>query len=961
MADLHTGTVTLLFTDIEGSTRLLQRLGEQYTSVLAECRQLLRKAFAQWQGQEVDTQGDAFFVVFARASDAVGASVAIQQTLAAHTWPRDAVVRVRIGLHTGEPQLTTEGYVGLDVHHAARIMSAGHGGQILLSQATSALAEQTLPEGVELQDLGEHRLKDLQRPSHLFQLNIAGLPTDFPPLKTLDVHPHNLPVEPTLFIGRQQEVVALSRLLSRPEVRLVTLTGPGGIGKTRLSLHVAAELSDHFADGVFFVALAMVSEAEQVVPTIVQMLGIREAGGQALLALLKTFLEEKQMLLLLDNFEQVIEASLQVAELLAACPKLKIMVTSRVVLHLQAEHEYPVPPLSLPDPERLPDLVTLSQCEAVALFIARAQAVKPDFAVTNANAPAVAAICVRLDGLPLAIVLAAARVKFFPPQTLLTRLEQGLALLTGGARDLPARQQTLRGAIAWSYNLLSPQEQQLFRRLSVFVNGCTVESAEVVCRAAGELKEDMLDGLLSLVDKSLLRQRESTEGEPRFWTLQMLREFGLEVLMNAEESEVTRRAHAEYFLAVAEQAEPDMFGPNQVRWLERLEQEHHNLRAVLGWTREQHEWEWGLRLASALRRFWETHCYLSEGRQWLEMLLAKEHSADPALRAKALGTAGRLAKLQGDYGHARSLVEESLVLFRKLEDKGGIVWQLGELGSLARYQGDYGQARALIEERLTLVREHGDTFAIANALGQLGTLARLQGDYSQARSLLEESLALFREQRDKAGIAYTLGKLGTLVLVQGDYIHARSLLKESLALFRELENSFGIALTLGKLGILAQNQGDYGQAKSLLEESLALFRELEDKIGIAWLLSELGTLARLQGDYGQARSLLEESLALRRELGDKMGIASCLEGLAEVAMGQGDPGRAARLFGAAEAVRLAIGAPLPLIQRVPYEQAVASVRAQLGQEAFEAAWAEGQTMSLEQAIHDSLKREDEAA
>jgi len=535
MPELPAGTLTLLFTDMEGSTRLLQQVGEHYAALLQESRRLLRTAFGQWHGQEVDTQGDAFFVVFARASDAVCATVDIQRALAAHSWPQDAVVQVRIGLHTGEPRRSAEGYVGLDVHHAARIMGAGHGGQILLSQATSVLVEQSLPEGVQLQDLGEHRLKDLRRPSRLFQLVVAGLPTAFPPLHTLDSHPNNLPIEPTLFIGREREVAALSRLLARSDVRLLTLTGPGGVGKTRLALQVAAEVSDGYADGVFVVPLAPLTDPEQVMEAIAQVLSIPDVSGPSLLGQVQRALKSKQMLLVLDNFEQVASAALMVAELLATCPSLKIVVTSRVALHVRAEREFAVPPLALPDLKRLPDLVTLSQYEAVALFIERAQAVKADFQVTNATAPAVAGICARLDGLPLAIELAAARAKYSPPQMLLARLEQGLSVLSGGARDLPARQQTLRAAIAWSYELLSQQEQLLFRRLAVFVDGWHWPAAEQVCRAAGGLAGDILEGLESLMDKSLLRQEGQDDGEPRWWMLQTLREFGLEVLARAGE------------------------------------------------------------------------------------------------------------------------------------------------------------------------------------------------------------------------------------------------------------------------------------------------------------------------------------------------------------------------------------------------------------------------------------------
>ena len=599
MADLPTGTVTLLFTDIEGSMRLHQQLGDRYASLLAECRQLLRATFQQWNGHEVDTQGDAFFVAFARATDAISAAVAAQRALFTYIWPEGVTVRVRIGLHTCEPFVATEGYVGLDAHRAACIMSAGHGGQVLLSQTTRDLLEQALPEGISLLDLGAHRLKDLQQPSQLFQLVIVGLPADFPPPKTLDSHPNNLPIQPTSLIGREKEVATVQYLLRREDVRLLTLTGLGGIGKTRLGLQVAAELADQYPDGVFLVSLAPVSESAQVVPAIIQTLSISEAaGGQPPLALLKTALKDKHLLLLLDNFEQVITAAVQVAELLAACPKLKIIMTSRVMLHVQTEREFAVPPLSIPNLKHLPDLVTLSQYEAVALFIQRAQVVKSDFAMTDENAAAIAQICYQLDGLPLAIELAAGRSKLFSPQALLPRLANRLKLLVGGAQDLPLRQQTLRGTIAWSYDLLEEVEKKLFRRLAVFVGGCTLEGAQAVCNADQDLEEDVLDGVSRLVDKSLLRQETTIDGEPRLLMLETIREYALERLAESGETEALLRQHATFFLAMAKEADLKLRSAEQSTWRRRLDAEHDNLRAALQWALE-HQFT-GLQLPSVL-------------------------------------------------------------------------------------------------------------------------------------------------------------------------------------------------------------------------------------------------------------------------------------------------------------------------------------------------------------------------
>jgi predicted ATPase/class 3 adenylate cyclase len=670
MHELPTGTVTLLFTDLEGSTRLLQLLGKRYADVLAECRDLMRAAFQQHHGHEVDTQGDAFFVAFARASDAVSAAVTAQRALAGHSWPEGAPVWVRMGLHTGEPDLASEGYVGLSVHHAARIMSAGHGGQVLLSQVTCDLVEHDLPEKVSLRDLGEYRLKDLRHPHRLFQLVIAGLAADFPPLKTLDNSPNNLPIQPTPFIGREKEVTAVRQHLLREGVRLLTLTGPGGVGKTRLGLHVAAEVAERFKDGTWFVSLAAVSGPELVLPTIAQTLGLQEEGDRSLLDQLQVTLHEKQVLLLLDNFEQVASAAMQVADLLGACPQLKVLVTSREALHVRAEREFPVPALALPDLKHLPDLATLSQYEAVALFIERAQAVKPDFQVTNANAPAVAEICARLDGLPLAIELAAARVKLFPPQDLLTRLGQRLPLLTSSLRDVPARQQTLRKTIQWSYDLLAPQEQHLFRRVSVFAGGCTLQAIEALSASLGSASTSVLDDVASLIDKNLLQQTAQEGEDVRLTMLETIREYGLEALETSRETEMARQAHAAYYLAMAGEAAQRFKNSQQAEWLERLEREHDNLRSTLWWTLEpaqaESRLEMALRLGDAMSEFWWVRGYLSEGGTFYEQLVTSSEGVAASMRARVLYVAADFANGRGDYHRAEKLCQESLVLYRVL-------------------------------------------------------------------------------------------------------------------------------------------------------------------------------------------------------------------------------------------------------------------------------------------------------
>src|SRR5437763_17100 len=544
----------------------------------------------------------------------------------------------------------------------------------------------------------------------------------------------HLPAQLTPLIGGEQEVAAVYALLQRPGVRLLTLTGTGGVGKTRLSLQVATDLLDDFADGVCFVPLAPVGDPELVVATIAQALGIKEVGERPLPDLLQAALRD-QRLLLLDNFEQVVAAAAGLADLLASCPGLKMLVTSRAVLHLHGEYEFPVPPLALPDLTTLPQ--SLSQNAAVALFLERARAVKPDFELTPANTRAIAEICVRLDGLPLAIELAAARVKLLPPQALLARLEHRLQVLTGGARDVPARQQTLRNLLAWSYDLLDGKQQQLFGRLSVFVGGCTLEAVEGLYTALGDLPADVLDGVTSLIDKSLLRQTEQEGEEPRLLMLETIREYGLEALAASGEMESTRRAHATYYLALADLAELELGGPQQGVWLDRLEREHDNLRAALQWTIEQGEaggsMEMALRLGGALRRFWWGRGHWSEGRNFLERALATglaDTWIDPSVRAKALLAASNLIFVQSDYERAKVLSEESLALYRELEDRHGIAYSLYRLGNVAWVRGDTAAARSLIGEALALFREVDDKEYIAYSLFSLGLFASSQGEYA---------------------------------------------------------------------------------------------------------------------------------------------------------------------------------------------------------------------------------------
>ncbi len=776
----------------------------------------------------------------------------------------------------------------------------------------------------------------------------------------LKVRPHNLPDQLTPLIGREQEVAAVCTLLRRPEVRCVTLTGPGGVGKTRLGLAVATDLLDDFPDdGVCFVPLAPVSDPDLVIATIAQTLGVQEAGERPLLHLLQAYLQRKCLLLLLDNFEQVLAAAPGLADLLVSCPQLKILVTSRAVLHIHGEHEFSVTPLALPDLTNLPESEGLSQYAAVALFLECARAARPDFEVTSANSRAIAEICVRLDGLPLAIELAAARIKLLPPQALLMRLAHRLQVLTSGARDAPVRQQTLRNTLAWSYDLLDASEQRLFRRLSVFARGCTLEAVEGLYMTLDEMPTDVLDGMASLIDKSLLRQVEEEGEESRLLMLATIREFALEALEVSGEMEGTRRAHAAYYLALVEQAEFELGGPQQAAWLERLEREHDNLRAALAWSLEQagdegmqQRREIALRLAGALYMFWWTRGHWSEGRNFLERALMASAGAPAPVRAKALLSATTLTFIQSHYERTAGLASEGLALYRELGDQRGIALALYQLGNVAWVRSDTAKARSLLEEALALFKQVDDKEYAGYSLFSLGLLANSQGEYTRACTLYEDGLALFREIEHKRGIAHTLSQLAQALFdSKSEQGRVRSLLEECLALSREVGFKEGIAAATCLSGQLALERGDLAAAYAEVVKSLALYKEMGHRHGTAGSLAALGKVVLVQGDATAAQALYEESLALSRELGEQWMIAACLVGLGQVVAAQHKLAWAAQLWGAADALRDALGGVLiPPVELADYERSLSAARVHLGERAFAAAWSQGRAMTPQQAL-----------
>ena len=786
------------------------------------------------------------------------------------------------------------------------------------------------------------------------------------PLQNLPVYLSNLPAQLTSLIGREPEVMALCTLLQRPDVRLVTLTGTGGIGKTRLSLEVGSEILPAFSEGVYLVPLASINDSTLVIPAIAHTLGLqhRYTERQQPLAehmeFLKIFLREKQSLLLLDNFEQVIDAAPAIAELLAACPRLKILVTSRAVLHISGEHEFPLTPLELPSGTSPLSIHELTQYSAIALFLQRAMAIKPDFDVTTANVQTIAMICRRLDGLPLAIELAAARIKLLPPQALLQRLIHPLNVLTAGRQNAPERHQTLRNTIAWSYHLLNAVEQQLFRRISVFVGSCSLEAIEALYNSYPDRSMLVLDGVTSLIDKSLLRQIEWGD-EPRIVMLETIREYALEMLEASGEERLTRHAHAVYYMTLAEASEQELVGPQQTAWLERLEQEHENLRAALDWSLQQaggtietqQYMEIALRLAGALRRFWQMHGHLNEGQMFTEKALSVSDGIQVSAqaRAKALIAAGTLASIQNDYDRTEIYCRESLLLFREIGDQQGIALSLFLLSVVPMMKGDNVAARSMTEEALALFREMGDLERVAWSLSTLGLLDTQEEKYDSARLHYEESLAIHRKLSNKRGVAATLLRLAQLIFVSmGDQAALHSLLDECMALYNELGEKEGIANLYSLAGQLAFRQGDISGAQVQIEESIQLYRQIGQRRALAESLATLAKIALTKGERAQARILYNESQEIARELNHMWLIAACLEGRAGIAAEEGQLTWAVQLWGAADALRENIRVSIPLIERAEYERSIAAARTGLGKHDFAIAWEAGRAMTLEQAI-----------
>ena len=907
---MPSGTVSLLFTDIDGSTRLLEQLGDAYATLLGDHHRLISEAITRHGGSQVDAAGDGLFVSFPTARAALLASIDAQRAIAGHGWPEGVDVRVRMGLHTGEPMSAASGYVGIDVHRAARICAAGHGGQILVSEAARALIGSAVPEGISFRDLGEHRLKDLAAPVRLYQVLAPELATDFPAVRSLDTLPNNLPHQLSTFVGRMQEIADAEARLATTSI--LTLTGPGGVGKTRLALEVGASMVDAFPDGVWFVELGTLDEGSLIGDTIASALQLKQANSGAIPGLVAA-LAERRMLMILDNCEHLLDPVVEVADaLLRRCPNLRIIATSREALGMSGESLMPVPSMSLPEPgaPSSPDAFErLASCDAVLLFLDRGRSVMPGFGLTEDNADAIAQICLRLDGIPLAVELAAARVRSLPPHQIASRLDHRFRLLTGGSRTALPRHRTLRAAMDWSFDMLPEAEQALLPRLSAFAGTFSLDAAEAVASGGPVERDEMIDLLARLIDKSLLMAEEGST-EARYRMLETIRDYAQERLVEAGDAPVIYGRHRDWFVELVDQARPGFFaGAEQAAWLARLSDDHDNLRAALRWSDEDPDGASAeLSMASGLWRFWEIRGHLAEGSAWLERALARTGGEVSARRASGFTGAGVLATQRGDHQAAVAAHEASLLLQREL----------------------------------------GNPIAVASACNNVASAAIEQGNLDRARELYREGIELARAAGFQQGVSYSLLNLADLAARQGADAEADELYAESIETFQALGDLWGVAQATSRLALVSRRRGELAAARARYNDAMDLYRRLGDRRAEARMLAGLGDVAAHEGDHASAAAVYRESLALRSQLGDRAGVASMFERLAGVADAQ--PERAARLVGMAVALRESIGAPLSAAAAAELDQFLAGLRQSLGPELLQSTMAEGRQTSLSAAI-----------
>jgi len=967
---LPEGTVTFMFTDIEGSTELVKQLEDQYANLLTDQRRILREIFFRWNGQEVDTQGDSFFVSFPRATEAVAAAVEIQHALAEHTWSEDVEVRLRIGLHTGEPLVAEEGYVGIDVHRAARIGNVGYGGQVLLSETTAALVVDELPEGVSLIDLGQHRLKDVHRPERIRQLVIEGLPAEFPPLLSLETLPpgvvgdqprHNLPSELTPFIGREEELVTISDLMQEHSHRILTLVGVGGIGKTRLALQTAAELVDVYPDGVWLVEFANLRDPDLVPQFAALVLGVSShevTEGRDVGDILTAYLSDKKLLMIFDNCEHLIKACAGLAEnLLKECPEVYLIATSRENLGIPGEKSFAVPSMAVPPEKTLSR--DLENFEAVRLFVDRARAALSSFRPTSSNSESIINICRHLDGIPLAIELAAARVKILTPEQIANRLQDRFQLLAGGPRTALPRHQTLKATMDWSYSLLTEPEKNLFMQLSVFSGGWSLEDAEGLVQDDLGRRMDILDTLSNLVDKSLVVV-ERRRGLARYGMLETVRQFAIDKLSASGDADNFRQRHANFFIKLAEEADPRLRSFDQLKWLELLGYEHDNFRAALTWLIDSNQADEAARLVGALGWFWFLRGFWKEAWKWLNKALNMAANPKPHWRAKALFRTGGLEIIRGNLTGRTELVEEALDICTDIGDEEGIAWCLNLLGqAITFHKQDLDKGDALLSKSIELFRKLKDEWGVAWSTRYLGQIFELQGDIERSINLQKEALHRFEDLGDVWNVAHSLYLLGGTFRDHGDFDEAKTQYQESFSKCKLVEDDVIAAHALQGLGMVALETQHYREADEHLQNALEVMQRIGDENCASRVLESMSRVAQHNGDYDQAMKLLKQSLRGFRKINREDLIVLSLARLASLANVLGCSRRAACLIGAAEAYRNSSRIVLAPVHQKEYEGMMIDIRELKRDETFEQSFTEGFGMSLDDAIAYALGEIDE--
>jgi predicted ATPase/class 3 adenylate cyclase len=917
MSHFPTGTVTFLFTDVEGSTQLWEEHPEAMKTSLAKHDSLLRGIFLMHNGQIVKTTGDGFHVVFTTATDAVQAAIHSQQALQKDSWG-EAVIKARMGIHTGEAEFRDGDYFGQTLNLAARIMSVGHGGQILTSETTLRVTQEHLPTNITILDLGMHHLKGCLKPEHILQFAAPDLQQEFPPLTSIATRMNNLPPQLTSFIGREREMKEATTRLEN--ARLLTLIGPGGTGKTRLSIQLGTEILSHFADGVWLIELAPLADPALILQTVASVLGVRSQVGMPLANIVNDYLRAKNLLLILDNCEHLVEASAQFTEmLLQFAPHIKIVASSREALGIAGETVYRVPSLSLPNQANVTREAVLG-FESVQLFVERAASANPKFHLTDENASSIAQICSRLDGIPLALELAASRVSVFTPEQISKRLDDRFRLLTGGSRTALPRQQTLRALIDWSYDILTPAECTLLKRLSVFTGGWIFEAAESMFN-----EMDVLELLPQLVNKSLVTMDEEGD-EPRYRLLETIRQYARDKLLESGEAAEIRTRHLDYHVWLTASAEPYLFGSEALKWVNRLEAEHDNLRAAIEWGMDNDPIK-VLRMAGALQYFWFRRGYEGEAIHWIE---------------EALERARSLPEASGDPSQSSEQVRErSMIIAKAWSSKSFLHFS----------QGDMINASAAAATCADHARQLNDKRLLAIVLTFEAAAKMMSGRFNDVEDIMNEALSIVDESNDQFAIGMAYGMIGSRMIMAGrDNEESRALVAKGLAALKGSENRFGHTMILFAAAMGARFNGRFDEAREGFAPLIPIFHEMGDFHRANMVLSETAHIERLEGHHEKATAMYRESILVWKRLGHRAAVANQLECFAFIAKAKEQPEHAIRLLGAAEALRELINIHMTDLERAEYEHEVNDLKANLDQKTFVSLWAEGRAMTMEEAV-----------